>query len=102
MMKEAASFSLTPGLNRCLHTGKSDREQQEKTICKAYSNSNWHTHPHSLEQLDSLSSEAGQASVQHERNQGDHSIHVGSNGPEEDGHIVYWHFSGASSIVLTL
>lgn len=102
MMKEAASFSLTPGLNRCLNTGKSNHEQQEKTIYKAYSNSNQHAHPHSLEQFDSLSSEAGQASVQHECNQGDHSIHVGSNGPEEDGQNVYWHFSGASSIVLTL
>lgn len=38
---------------------------------------------YSLEQLDGLSSEAGQASVQHERYQGDHRVHVGPDAPQE-------------------
>ena len=32
----------------------------------------------SLEQLDGLSSEAGEAGVQHQRNQGNHRVHVGT------------------------
>lgn len=37
---------------------------------------------HSLQLFDGLSSEAREASVQHERNQGDHSVHVGPGSAE--------------------
>lgn len=79
MMKEAASFSLKPGLNRCLNGTK----ETMRNNCKWKSNC-WHNPMRdSLEQFDGLSSEAGQASVQHEGYQGDHSIHVGPESKEE-------------------
>lgn len=40
------------------------------------------THADSLEQFDGLSSEAGEARVQHEVHQGDHGVHVGSEGAQ--------------------
>lgn len=92
MMKEAASFSLRPGLNRCLRGRKKNKKT---TIISNLSGSDgdasvqFPARLHSLEQLNSLSSEAGEASVQHERHQGDHGVHVGSAQPHRDQLSVF-------------
>lgn len=78
MMKEAASFSLKPGLKRCLQDRKTTHPENE---IKAYFVDRFAL-MYSLQQLNGLSSETREASVQHESYQGDHCIHVGSEVPQ--------------------
>lgn len=66
MMNDAASFSLKPGLNRCLKV-VNETVSNERRSLSSRSQIQVQRHPHSLEQFDGLSSEAGEASVQHER-----------------------------------
>lgn len=82
MMKEAASFSLKPGLKRCLQVTK--KIHPDLILLPSFVGSFKHkqTLLYSLEQLNGLSSEAGEASIQHERYQGDHRIHVGPDAPQ--------------------
>lgn len=80
MMNEAASFSLKPGLNRCLQMAKkfhSGKDIITHFLLDVFTRRQ--TIQYSLKQLNGLASEAGEASVQHERYQGDHRIHVGSD-----------------------
>lgn len=76
-MKEAASFSLKPGLKRCLQGAKEMHPHLISFPSFVGSSTHKQTLLDSLEQLNGLSSEAGEASVQHECYQGDHRIHVG-------------------------
>lgn len=81
-MKEAASFSLKPGLKRCLQGAKETHPNLRSFPSFVGSFTHKQTLLDSLEQLNGLSSEAGEASVQHERYQGDHRIHVGPDAPQ--------------------
>lgn len=81
-MKEAASFSLKPGLKRCLQVAKEIHPNLISLPSFVGSFTHKQTLLYSLQQLNGLSSEAGEASVQHERYQGDHRIHVGPDAPQ--------------------
>lgn len=82
MMNEAASFSLKPGLNRCLQMAKEFHSEMDIITIFVDIFTHKKTILYSLKQLNGLASEAGEASVQHERYQGDHRIHVGSDAPQ--------------------